>query len=322
MKRQMINYTDEDIKKIILMGINCELDTNTIEIIKLLSAQVGSPEYIRTPKFLNNNVANKIVQKNPSKNPYNKYQEYNLSKFNSMTQHKKKTINTSLDLIRKHINKISEKTYENLKNKIFDEIKIIIGEEEINSEVLAELDKVGNAIFDIASSNGFYSEMYARLYYELMKNYSFMKDIFTKNYNEFNELFNDIKYTGPNENYDKFCEMNKINDKRRSVSLFYINLMKKDVVSKDSIIDIILCTQNKIITLIDEEDKKEVIEELSELIFILVSNSTHFLEDHPEWNKITYNVEKVSKMKIKSRPSISNKTIFKHMDLIDELEKN
>lgn len=322
----MMQYTHDDIIQIMHEGFSYTLEKSVIDNIQKIANEVGAPEYIRTPQFLKQNI-NSISDK---KKKFKKYQSTEIldedwetfRNFQTTEIQKKEGIDKSLDIIRKHINKMSEKTYRTLTDKIFDEINDILGEGNTSPELLVELNKVGDAIFNIASSNMFYSSLYADLYNELMTKYSFMKTIFRQNYYEFITIFNNFETCDPNEDYDKFCQINKNNEKRRAVSLFYVNLMKKDVVSVSSISKILLELQNNIIKLIDEEDKKDIIEELSEVVFLLVSNGKEELKMDKEWKNIFDNIITVSKIKTKTRPSISNKTIFKHMDLIDEIEKN
>jgi hypothetical protein len=322
----MMQYTDDEIIHIMHEGFSYTLEKSVIDNIQKIANEVGAPEYIRTPQFLKQNT-NSISDK---KKRFKKHQSNEISdedwetfrNFQTTEIQKKEGIDKSLDIIRKHINKMSDKTYRTLTDKIFDEINDILGEGNPSPELLVELNKVGDAIFNIASSNMFYSALYADLYNELMTKYSFMKTIFRQNYDEFITLFNNFETCDPNEDYDKFCQINKNNEKRRAVSLFYVNLMKKDVVSVSSISKILLELQNNIIKLIDEEDKKAIIEELSEVVFLLVSNGKDELKMDKEWKNIFDNITTVSKIKTKTRPSISNKTIFKHMDLIDEIEKN
>jgi len=63
------------------------------------------------------------------------------------------------------------------------------------------------------------------------------------------------------------------------------------------------------------------VEEMSELIFILITHSISRLKGTNEWAQIVARVNLISEMKSKSEPSISNKTIFKHMDIQPLLKK-
>ena len=45
-------------------------------------------------------------------------------------------------------------------------------------------------------------------------------------------LFETIEYCDPKKNYDKFCDINKANEKRKAMSLFIVNLMIIGIVEK------------------------------------------------------------------------------------------
>ena len=231
---------------------------------------------------------------------------------------KKEGIDASIDQIRKHLNKITTKTYDSLKAKIIIEINSIIkdGNQE-SPEMLVELNKIGEALFNIASGNSFYSDMYAKLYKELMELYPFMTAIFQTNFDNFRELFNKIEYCDSTVNYDAFCANNKMNEKRRALSAFYVNLMKLKIISGDSILDIINSLQDYILRAIDLPDHKPIADELSEILFILITSGTSKFVDKTNWQAVKLLVKNISSMKPAEHISITNKTIFKHMDMID-----
>ncbi len=64
---------------------------------------------------------------------------------------------------------------------------------------------------------------------------------------------------------------------------------------------------------------KEIVDELSENIYIFVTNSNEDLDNEDEWDDIVSEIENVSKLQIKDCPSFTNKTKFKHMDMLDEI---
>lgn len=76
---------------------------------------------------------------------------------------------------------------------------------------------------------------------------------------------------------------------------------------------------------IEEEGKSLECEEISEIIFILISigNSNTLFTAENVWNaKIIPNVLSVSKLKVKEHISLSSRIIFKHLDLKDFISKN
>ena len=310
----MLCYTLDDFSKIISDGVHYNLDKSVCDMIKSIADQVGDPEYSKTPQF------------NKKKREYNIRQYANDTRNFKITKKiTKEGVELSLDAIRKHLNKLSNKTYDKLSKEIIQEIKDIIecdtSEVTENQDVVKNMQIVGAEIFNIASSGAFYSEMYAKLYYTLMSKFEIMKTIFTKTFVTFREVFHKIDYCDPNVNYDKFCENNKANQKRRALAQFYVNLMKLGAVSHDSIIEIINDVQNYMKKIISEENMASVVEELSEVIAIMVCSSKNILCEHNDWRDIVDYITEVSIMSAKQLPSITNKTIFKHMDILEALKK-
>jgi len=325
MAAHIARYNMIDFNRILFDGFQYELDADIITIIQSLADQVGAPEYVRTPQFPKRERGANHGRRGEGRRDRHKAQEITdedweiIREFQATEIKKKEGIEASIDNIRKHLNKISDKTYEAMLEEIIIEIKKITNDINPEGDVLIELHKVGDALFNIASSNGFYSEMYAELYKSLMEVFSFMTCIFEKNFITFSAIFKTIEYSDPDTNYDKYCEINKTNEKRRAVSLFYVNLMKKGIIPHKSIIEIIMEVQLYMTDLKKSEENKPIVDELSEVIYILVKNSESVLKDAEEWEEIMNRIIDISQMSNKSRPGITNKTIFKHMDILDEL---
>jgi hypothetical protein len=224
-----------------------------------------------------------------------------------------------VDNIRGFLNKITDTNEEAMTKDIKDEISQLI-EHDTSSE---NMMKIGYSIFNIASSNSFYSALYARLFKSLMNDYDIFKKIFEDNFKEFMNLFESIEFVDPKKNYDKFCEYTKSNDKRRAMSLFVVNLMINHVIGEDEIIEIITQLQILIMSYLRKPEKSNEVEELTENLFIIVTKSKSYLdkgETKAAWESIVKNIEFISilKPKMKEYPSITNKTIFKHMDIFEE----
>lgn len=309
-------YSITDFENIIFNGIQFQLPQETIDIITTIANQVGAADYIRTPQFNKKNHQSALINNNKRRNKNQEIQDDDwdsIRKFQTTEIKKKDGIDANIDNIRKHLNKITEKNYDKMCEQIIQEISTI------TDASLEELNKIGESVFNIASGNAFYSATYAKLYKTLMTKYSFMSDIFKTNLDKFSELFTTIEYYNPNTDYDKFCENNKTNDKRRALSAFYVNLMKEGVIDKSDMISIINKVQEYIIIKLSEEGNKEILDELSENIFILITNSSEELDDEDDWEMIIDNVKTYSKLKVKDYPSATTKSIFKHMDILDEL---
>jgi len=243
-------------------------------------------------------------------------------------------IEKRIDAIRSLLNKLTEATYNVVKNEIFDEVKEIIENNNENDSTADEgavttgnvvdeenITKIANSIFNTASSNIFYSSLYSKLFNELMSYHEVFKSVFEKSFSEFVGLFKKIDYIDPSVDYNKFCDNTKTNDKRRAMSTFIVNLMKEGVLHPDKVVDIIIELQEMISSYIKVANKTNELEELNENIFILVTNGKDVLSSHDEWEGIISKIKFLSvlKVKMKEYPSVNNKLIFKNMDILEEL---
>jgi hypothetical protein len=304
-------YNISDFTSIKDEGFVFNLQQSVIDIIQSISNQVGAPEYIRTPQF-----SKQKTDKHANTVDWEEMRNFKVTKFAE-----KKGTQVHIDNIRKHVNKITAKTYESLSAKIIQEIASIgdiDNPDELNESIYKD---IGESIFTIASTNMFYSDIYARLYKNLMDEFPFMINIFDDNFTKCSDVYKTIEYCSPNEDYDKYCDINKANDKRRSISMFYINLMKLDVIKASAIIKIIKDIQSYLFTLYTSEDSKAIVDELSEVIYILVINSYSILKLNDEWCIINDNIIEITKSNTTNFHGLTNKCIFKHMDILDEIAK-
>lgn len=338
-----VKYTLDDFERIKHNGFSCPLQPETLAIIQSLADQVGAPEYIRTPQFIKREVppghygtgTNAAAAGQKKRRGGNKANEINdedwetVRNFKATLLAKKDGMAAINDQIRKHLNKMTTTTYAALKVSIFQEIELITegiidkGASSMASledeDFVNEINKIGEAIFTIASGNSFYSPMYAKLYKELMDKFAFMKTIFETNFKKFNTLFNDFTYCDPNKDYDQYCQINKTNEKRRALSLFYVNLMKERAIDCSELMKILLQLQTKMGSAIKETEQKNIVDEMAEIVFILITNGYDMMKTHTEWAEVDEFVNTVTGYKPTSFPSITHKTIFKFMDILDVL---
>ena len=70
---------------------------------------------------------------------------------------------------------------------------------------------------------------------------------------------------------------------------------------------------------ISNENSKMEIEELSENLFILLTNTDFkLLSSHEDWANIHQNINCIKTANIQEQPGITHKTKFKHMDILDK----
>jgi hypothetical protein len=325
-------YSLEQIEDIIFTGFDYELPESIIEKISNLAMEVGSPDYVRTPIFKKRENPMKVEptsvishsKDQGKKKRGNKAMELindedwdSIRTFHTTRIEAKAGVDADFDSIRSFINKMTDKNYSDMRNKIVEIIEKIVSE---NND--SDLSSIGSNIFEIASSNRYYSKIYADLYADLCSKFEFIKSKYEENLEKFTELFENIDYVDPNENYDKFCEINKINEKRKSLATFYINLMYCGVVSKR---DIMVITRNllaKVYEYISVENKKNEVEELSETVALLYRKDL-YKDNEEEYYEaiegftISEVIQKIANSKVKDYKSLTNKALFKFMDLID-----
>jgi len=247
--------------------------------------------------------------------------------FKSTKIEKKEGVEKMINDIRICLNKISNKNYDTQKDTILKHISDII-EKDDSSVSSAEdenpeddMNKIANALFDIASTNKFYSELYATLYKDLIQNYPLFQKIIPNFVHKYKCSLNAIEVVDPNVDYDKYCENNKLNDKRKAMSAFIVNLMKKGILEKEFVLELIGHLQQMITTYVDVAENVGIVDEITENIFIFVTMSVSDISAIDGWATILDHVVMCSKLKSKEHPGISSRCVFKYMDILDSVKK-
>lgn len=296
---------------------NIILPQSTIDLINMLSEQVGSPDYIKTPTFTHNTKSNHNKKKTHHDTNVTNEDWDSIRNFKKTEIHKNEFgIKKDIDDIRMLINKLTDKTYDKINIKILEIIDHILKERNEDDD---SLNIVGNAIFNMASNNKFNSSVYAKLCNLLTNKYTFMTSILNNSVNDYMKMFECMEFVASDENYEKFCEINLLNDKRRSMSLFLCNLYKNNVLPLSIIVNSINIFQNNIITYMNDDTRKMEIEELSENLFILITNiEFSVLNQLDDWNNIYNNLSIIKNADLLVMKGISHKSKFKHMDILDK----
>lgn len=334
---QTMKYNLQDFNNITFDGFNFILPDEAVQLISELSLQVGSPSYIKTPIFqkrlnplkmgpsgsasFDSSSSNSINFKNKRRG--NKGMEVvndddweTLRTFHTTKIEQKVGIEAQIDVIRSYLNKMTHKNYNEMLANIIGVIDQLISENISDADMLL----VSRAIFDIASTNRFYSKVYADLYAELISKYAVMKQVFKTCFESFLELFNTIEYVDAGVDYDKFCNNNKNNERRKALSVFFVNLMATNgIITKEELLEVITSLMTNLRTFIVQENKKNEVDEITENLVLLCSKK--FLDGTEdikiEGLTIMENIEMLANSKTKTFLSLTNKSIFKFMDMIE-----
>ena len=210
----------------------------------------------------------------------------------------------------KLLNKISDKTYDKLIVQVLDTLKNI---NEVNY-----FEMITSKIFDIISSNDFYSELFARLYKDIAAHHKIFLSLFVQKYNVHINQFENIEYVSPNENYDDYCSYVKKLDAIRSMTNFVLCCHTHGVCGLNEVMDLIVCLQKKIINNLEVEEKISENESCINNIFIIYQNKLDHMIDSKQWDEIRMNHQILKDTSGKGK---NNKIRFKLMDIDDLIRK-
>tara|TARA_B100000530_G_scaffold243978_1_gene159528 strand:- start:355 stop:1299 length:945 start_codon:yes stop_codon:yes gene_type:complete len=294
------------------INIDDYISTETTEYIESLTQKVGAPSYSKTPVFNNKN--------KPRKKKRN--QELSDTDWEAIRQFQTTDLvlgstglDKDIDEIRVILNKLTNDNINFVNEEILNKLDDIINEDCSDED----LKRVSDVIYDIVSSNKFYSTIYVDVYEKIITKYEKLHKIFDESYKTYLNIFDNIEIGDADKDYNNFCDINKKNDLRRANCLFYVNLMKRNIISQEMIMDIIIRLQQLLQSTINVSNSKPKGEEISELLYIIITNSSEILDEHDNWDTIYNSIKQVSDMEVNEYPSLSNKIVFKHMDIIDEL---
>jgi len=338
-----LKYNLKQITDISFSGINFEIQDDTYNMINYLCTQVGSSGIVSNvfnktendrPDSLKENangfssISNNGIRNNKKKRG-NKGAEISADEWESIrtfqaTKLEQKTgIDSDIDQIRLFLNKLTDKTFLDMREKIIERINKITSEDITDEDRI----KLANTIYDMCSINKFYSRVFAELFAELANKYQcWMMPMFDQKYENIMLQYNDIQYVDSEKDYDGFCEMNKKNEKRRSITTFFMNLAIEGFIPKDGVMKILRNLLEMVVNMIKTPDRKNEVDELTENIAILfnkdIIDEVEDDSDDPEefyinGQGIIETVNSLAKSKAKDYPSLSNKAIFKFMDLVE-----
>lgn len=211
-----------------------------------------------------------------------------------------------------NLNKLTSKNYD----KLYEKISLIIN----NYNDSNFFKEVVNVIFNVISRNKINGIIFSKLFKDLSSNNNYFNTLLNTELNNFHKSFEDIKYVSPNENYDKFCVYIKENENKVSLSLFFLECYKNNMINIDEIEKIIKNCINLFTENIIYLNNSNICEELINNIHILlkgilsIDNEKEKEKNRSILNDVLFdlNIEN-----IKNDKSFNNKIKFKIMDIQD-----
>lgn len=272
-------YTLDDIEQISKQPYEYTLDHSVLKLLREIDIIINDSKFRLRPEF----------------------------KYKSKIIVNRDKINGLIDTLRLNMNKLSDKNYTTQLEKI--RLNLSELEEEFED---SDVERCALIIFEIASTNLFYSNLYARLYQDLYKQFKWLHKPLNTTLKTFIQSYKEIEAISSIENYDLFCKIIKNNDRRLAILNFLTQLIKYGIVEVKFVYDIIyyIISSTK-----DEKTTKDEIQQLSEHLHIIIKEIKTLLQDHIIWNAVTVHVDTYRQMK--PNGNITYKTIFKYMDIND-----
>lgn len=294
-------------------------DLTFFDDVKKTSSYVITDDTIKLIQELGNkltilNKANNFFEKKHSNKKLSTDNWNNVKNFKPTTFVKKEGLDKNINIIRINLNKITNKNYDILSVRILDEIDII---HENNVE---HFKTIKNLFIDTVCNVNIYSEIYVMLYSCIIEKYDNALFNINDDYTILKDELLNIKVIDSKMNYDDFCKNNKKNERKRNLSLFYINLMKQELFPKEDIINLILDNQTYNFNMINDINNNAIVDEICENLFILIKNAFDYIKDDDKYSIIYNNVVSITKLKKSENNSLTTKSKFKHMDLMDLMD--
>lgn len=307
---ETVRYTYDQFEEVRFQGFEHTTRKEVIDMISLLAEKVGAPSYVKTPVF-EKRVDNRRKQKTSSISD----EEWGVVRNFKASGVPTVGADSEIESIRTLLNKVSEPTYENIKASMLAQIGILRNNNGSNDK----MDLVADLVFDVASGNKFYSSLYADLYSSLCANFAEFSEHIPRRFEMFVSSFSDIEIVDPDSDYDGFCRSNLENDRRRAKALFFVNLMKRGLLSEFDVLLLVENLQDILLTTIDTGESGKA-EEITECLLVITSSSKDQLRDTAAFPNILSKLQSVADSKPKDRPGLNNKIVFKHMDILDLLK--
>lgn len=287
-----------------------ELSMDVIQVINDLAKKVGAPTYNKTPVFKKRNRQPRKKDNMITKQDWENIRNFKLTKLDKNEE----GFECIIDDIRSNLNKLTKENFDEINDTIKKIIRKQINKEDNTDENLNEIAK---SIFEIGSLNTFWSSLYAKLYKNLIDEYSSMKETCLVNFNKFMTVFEtkdedeeEEEKLNINMNYNLLCENNKKNEHRKGRSSFFVNLMLHDIINMDVMYDFLFNLFEKIKD-IDTQNKEEFFENIS---IIVLAGKDKFEEQEEKWESVVKEITDISES------NITKKMKFKCLDVLDEIE--
>jgi hypothetical protein len=297
-------YRIEDFSNIAFSGFSYKLPDHVIQAIKTLEASIVPTEDPKPQQ-----PASAVTRRKPKQViGGGRVDDWNMVRTAKPAEVKDGPDKVIKD-IRIALNKFTNKNAD-VQTELITQLIRQVGEDDIS--------KMTDMVFDIVSSNGFYSGIYVALYKHLIAEFTFFADKLPDILGKYKDSFNNIVPVDPNIDYDAYCVYTKRNDLRKSMTTFIVNLAKQSVLKTSDIIDLISHLENLVISSAIDASQSNAIEEIVDNLYIIITESKSVLNDWSAAN--IFKISQLRKQDAAKYVGISTRASFKAMDILDAIK--
>ena len=278
---------------------NCLLPHAMAKVSALLE-KVLRPGYARAPRFPR---GKKPCRLNVRDRPYEPRYEPKPKAIKDLAKELQ-------DDLRKLFNKLTGSKYEDLVPKLRSHVELM------KSSPGFTPDAVLSVLFTVIENTPFYSRMYGKCYAELAKDSAFLISEVERRRQKFLESLNTIESVNPNVDYDKFCEVNKENSKRQAMAKFLVAMVEEDMEGHATLSDLLEGVLDKFYEKMHCDDERDVVDALANLVGCIIIDN-NFAKKKLDGTDLHSRILNVSEMKASHAVSLTNKAVFKFMDVVD-----
>lgn len=233
---------------------------------------------------------------------------------------KKSNVEQCIGNVNSALAKVNDKIYEKLCNEICDNINILLEDPDFTTDVQLTFTQ---RLVDICYRGGFSMKYYAIILCKLIEKYNFIANFVTEKLENYLGLFTSIIPGNPDVDYEMFCKLNDQKENRKNFSKFIIYLACEELLDFEYVNTII----EEILNLFDEKlndtsnNNKHYIEEFSDIIYAIINELNLLKKPNVVGDSNIKRIMQISELKEKEHVNLSNKALFKFMDITDLIQK-
>jgi hypothetical protein len=219
--------------------------------------------------------------------------------------------------IRMTLNKITQKTYETLKTSVINGIGECLNAYSDD----ATMSKLSKHFFDIVARDRFLTDIYVDLYLALIAFFPAFDDHFKQRVEVYRATIDTMKYADPEQDYDAYCDYVKVNDQRKAMTLFIIQLFKRDHVPATSMLDLMKFLLDKTTENRGLAGRTNEVDEITENFYLTYLHCGCLLDQEDEWRgSIIPAIREFASMQMGAYPSVSSRALLKYQDMAESID--